>query len=77
MIDCTLTIERQRHDMTGRRIVRQAASAAIRVIETILLWMERAEQRRQLARLDDHLLKDIGVTRPEAAREAAKPFWRP
>lgn len=77
MIDCTLTIERQRHGVAGRRIVRQAGSAAVHAIETILLWMERAEQRRQLARLDNHLLKDIGVTRPEAAREAAKPFWRP
>jgi len=26
--------------------------------------------------LDDQSLADIGITRPEAAREAAKPFWR-
>ena len=39
-------------------------------------WIARGEQRHDLARLDDHLLRDIGVTPGEAAREAAKPFWR-
>ena len=39
-------------------------------------WHERARQRTQLARLDDRLLRDIGVTRYEAARECGKPFWR-
>jgi len=29
-----------------------------------------------LAELDDHMLRDIGVTRVEAARECRKPFWR-
>jgi uncharacterized protein YjiS (DUF1127 family) len=29
-----------------------------------------------LALLDDHLLKDIGVSREDALREAAKPFWQ-
>lgn len=35
----------------------------------------RAELRRLLATAD-HLLADIGLTRGEAAHEAAKPFWR-
>lgn len=38
-------------------------------------WAARARQRRDLAELDAHLLKDIGVTPGQAAREAAKPFW--
>jgi uncharacterized protein YjiS (DUF1127 family) len=37
---------------------------------------ERSAQRRALARLDDHSLRDIGVARAEAQAEAAKPFWR-
>ena len=32
-------------------------------------------QRRHLARLDDHLLRDIGLTRAEAERECLRPAW--
>lgn len=34
-----------------------------------------AAQRRQLAALDDALLEDIGLTRSEARREAARAPW--
>jgi len=37
---------------------------------------ERWRQRQALMRLDDHLLKDIGITRAEVEQEAGKPFWR-
>ena len=37
---------------------------------------ERSRQRQALAELDDHFLKDIGVTRQQAIVEAAKPFWK-
>ena len=36
----------------------------------------RIEERRHLSQLDDHLLEDMGLTREQADREAAKPFWR-
>ncbi len=39
------------------------------------LWRGRARQRRRLLELDDRLLRDIGVTRSDALREADKPFW--
>jgi len=42
-------------------------------------WIDRSHQRRrlgELAELNDYLLKDIGVSREEALREAMKPFWR-
>ena len=39
-------------------------------------WIERARQRQALASLSDHELRDIGITRVDAAREADKPFWR-
>lgn len=41
-----------------------------------LQWYRRWQQRQHLAELDAHLLRDIGMTRPEALREAGKPFWR-
>ena len=34
-----------------------------------------ATQRRNLARLDDHLLSDIGLTRHQARQEAQKKAW--
>jgi len=44
-------------------------------------WIARARQRRALREIaegtDDYLLKDIGVSRAEAFREADKPFWQP
>lgn len=39
-------------------------------------WIERARQRHALASLDEAMLRDIGITRVEAARECEKPFWR-
>lgn len=41
-------------------------------------WSERRSQRLSLRELIQapHLLNDIGLTRAQALREAAKPFWR-
>jgi hypothetical protein len=36
----------------------------------------RARQRRALMALDDHLLKDIGISRADAVREWRKAPWR-
>jgi uncharacterized protein YjiS (DUF1127 family) len=42
-----------------------------------LLKMEdRARQRRALARLDDRLLRDVGLSRADVEREYSRPFWR-
>ena len=37
--------------------------------------LERWRQRRALEDLDDHLLKDIGISRAEALTEAGRSFW--
>lgn len=47
-----------------------------RVVDTVLGWMERERERRQLAALDHRLLRDIGLSRCDALEEARKPFWR-
>lgn len=39
-------------------------------------WDDRRRTRASLARLDDHLLADIGLGADNAASETAKPFWR-
>nr|WP_302474463.1 DUF1127 domain-containing protein [Roseococcus sp. MDT2-1-1] len=40
------------------------------------IWVQRWQERQELAELSDKALKDIGVTRCEALREVWKPFWR-
>ena len=37
--------------------------------------IEKARQRGILKELDDRLLRDIGLTREQAMREARKRFW--
>jgi len=39
-------------------------------------WIDRRRQRKVLAGLDDHQLRDIGITRLDAMRECEKPFWK-
>jgi uncharacterized protein YjiS (DUF1127 family) len=61
-----------------RRLV--AATAVVALVRGWLIALVRMHgrscQRRTLRDLDDHLLRDIGVTREQAEREAHKPFWR-
>jgi len=46
------------------------------LVDAVMAGHERWRQRQALLSLDDHLLKDIGVSRVEAEGEAGKPFWR-
>jgi uncharacterized protein YjiS (DUF1127 family) len=39
-------------------------------------WRRRARDRGQLAKLDDRMLRDIGLTRADAEFFSNKPFWR-
>jgi len=59
---------------------KSAAGRISRCRGTIARWIARFRQRRALYEIaerdDQHLLKDIGVSREEAFREADKPFWR-
>jgi uncharacterized protein YjiS (DUF1127 family) len=38
-------------------------------------WYELHRQRRLLLSLDDRLLRDIGISRADARKEALRPFW--
>jgi uncharacterized protein YjiS (DUF1127 family) len=77
-----LDFDRDPRSSLDRRIVarwRTRSAGQRNFAATIGLWLARNRQRRhlrELAEWDDHLLKDIGVSREAALREAAKPFWR-
>jgi uncharacterized protein YjiS (DUF1127 family) len=55
---------------------RSVAPRLRHALDTLRLWQQRARGRRELRTFDDHLLRDIGITRLQAAAEADKPFWR-
>jgi len=40
------------------------------------LWRQRIVTRRELGRLDERMLQDIGFNRLDADQEMSKPFWR-
>lgn len=45
------------------------------LVRWLRLSAERRRQRRDLTELTDDQLRDIGLSRGEARREAARPFW--
>jgi uncharacterized protein YjiS (DUF1127 family) len=51
-------------------------NGARHVLRVWSMWEECAAGRHALARLDDHMLRDIGLTRADVERELIKPFWR-
>lgn len=56
---------RSNYDITARPLAGRLA-----------LWWRRRRERNELSALSDRDLADIGVRWHDAAREAAKPFWR-
>jgi uncharacterized protein YjiS (DUF1127 family) len=54
-------------------------ATAQRLAAIVRLWRRRRRERRELAefaRLDDRILRDIGLTRESAEFLTNKPFWR-
>lgn len=65
---------------TGWRMLQRVspvlAAAAMSLFATLCTWQRRVEMRNQLARLDERMLKDIGLGRTDAEIETMKPFWK-
>ncbi|WP_372572829.1 DUF1127 domain-containing protein [Ruegeria jejuensis] len=51
------------------------AALAVRFAATVTRWEQRRRTRVNLSYLDDRLLSDVGLTRWQADRESARPFW--
>ena len=56
----------------GRVVLTYVGAAAT----TITLFTERARQRHALAALDEHLMRDIWVSRNMVAREVREHIWQ-
>ena len=61
---------------TGNVLLSSFVQRLGQACEGLLIYTQRQSQRRALAELDDYLLKDLGISRAAAMREASKPFWR-
>jgi uncharacterized protein YjiS (DUF1127 family) len=55
--------------------LRLGLRALERGCDLLLTWQERAQQRRHLESLSDHMLRDIGLSRADILAEATKRFW--
>ena len=61
---------------SAREIARTEASGAVAVgIDNVMTRAELSRSRRQLAQLDERMLRDIGLDRGTARFEASKGFW--
>ena len=47
------------------------------IVGLVRLWRARQKARRELAILDPHMLRDIGISREIVEFEARQPPWRP
>ncbi|MFC1681742.1 DUF1127 domain-containing protein [Pseudomonadota bacterium] len=46
-----------------------------KILETLETWNQRHKTRQQLAKLDDRMLKDIGISDAQRFIESKKRFW--
>jgi uncharacterized protein YjiS (DUF1127 family) len=60
---------------TFGRAMALLAGAVVVGIDSVMTRAELARSRRQLALLDERLLRDIGLDRGTARFEASKSFW--
>jgi uncharacterized protein YjiS (DUF1127 family) len=59
----------------ARSLVRRTARPRPSLWSRLIALVSLHASRRRLAALDDHALRDIGLTRAQAEAEAARPVW--
>ena len=65
-----------RRTALGPSLLAMAAAAAGDIATRLMVWHDRARERRALLGLNDLQLSDIGISRADAGGEGDKPFWR-
>ena len=66
----------RRFRLSLRQSLPSPMQALVYLSEILATWENRARERRYLAEMPDRMLKDLGISRSEALREAEKPVWR-
>ena len=71
-----ITTSSARGDRTSAGLAAGFARSIAAVVKTVDGWRARARQRQQLLSLDDHMLRDIGLTRSQVLFEVRKRPWQ-
>jgi uncharacterized protein YjiS (DUF1127 family) len=58
------------------QVINFVESTMNQLTKTVSTWRTRNRDRIYLAKMNDRLLRDIGMTRTEAENEANKYFWQ-
>lgn len=74
--DVRLTLKRSELDGSARQRVAALMPAHNALAHRWKLFMRRLLTRRALLELSDAQLRDIGLSRQQATREASLPFWK-
>ncbi len=59
----------------ARPVAATSSLSVSALVKRLRLMLQVASERRALARLDAAQLRDLGLTRDEAAAEASRPAW--
>lgn len=59
----------------GRAGFGQLSGLTVKLLARLRRWRQLYYERKLLASLDSRMLRDIGISRAEAERESARPFW--
>ncbi len=63
-------------DRVAKNFWESPTRVLLSVFRALVVWQRRVNSRRQLAEMETRLLRDMGLTRDDAEREAGKSFWR-
>ena len=63
------------HSIKTTSFPRHSRISIAAVLRRALNLLDLQRSRRALARLDKDALRDIGISKAEADKEAQKPFW--
>ena len=59
----------------ARLVGKETLSLPGRVLQTLVVWQQRADSRTRLAGMVNHLRLDAGLTPADIRKETRKPFW--
>lgn len=73
-------MERQQHARSvGVEVFRLALHTSRQHLSSALAqlsrWRQLSKDRAELARMSDHRLRDIGLSRADVLKESSRPFW--